>query len=91
MPAIPISWLGSSGGTREPSGLIVVWRMCCTVQYMLDAAASMASSATFQGFCCGQHLAAVIKTVVPTRRIHRRCTSDHAASPCFQRPWRSIS
>ena len=44
-----VSWLGSPGGNREPTGLIVVWQMCYPVQHMLDAAASMASSATFRG------------------------------------------
>ena len=41
--------LGSPGGNREPAGLIVVWHMCYPVQHVLDAAASMASSATFRG------------------------------------------
>ena len=31
--------------------------------HVLDAAASMAGSATFGGFCCGQYLAAVTTTV----------------------------
>ena len=31
--------------------------------HVLDASASMASSATFGGFCCGQYLAAVTTTV----------------------------
>ena len=57
------SWLGSPGGNREPAGLIVVWQMCYPVQHVLDAAASMASSATFGGFCCGQYLAAITTTV----------------------------
>ena len=41
--------LGSPGGNREPAGRIVVWHMCYPVQHVLDAAASMASSATFRG------------------------------------------
>ena len=44
-----VSWLGWPGGRREPAGLIVVWQMCYPVQYVFDAAASMASSATFWG------------------------------------------
>ena len=44
-----VSWLGSPGGNRELAGLIVVWQMCYPVQQVLDAAASMASSATFRG------------------------------------------
>ena len=59
-----VSWLGSPAGNRESAGLIVVWQMCYPVQHMLDAAASMASSAIFGGFCCGRYLAAVTTTVV---------------------------
>ena len=44
-----VSWLGWPGGHREPAGLIVVWQMCYPVQHVLDAAASMASSATLRG------------------------------------------
>ena len=58
-----VSWLGSPGGNREPAGLIVVWQMCYPVQHVLDSTASMASSATFGGFCCGQYPAAVTTTV----------------------------
>ena len=47
--ASPISWLSSPGGNREPAGLIAVWQMCYPVQHTLDAAAFMASSATFRG------------------------------------------
>ncbi len=36
-------------GNREPAGLIVVWQLCYPVQHVPDAAASMASSATFRG------------------------------------------
>ena len=44
-----VSWLGSPGANREPAGLIVVWQMGYPVQHVLDAVASMASSATFRG------------------------------------------
>ena len=63
-----VSWLGSPGGNRETAGLIVVWQLCYPVQHVLDAAASMASSATFGGFCCGQYLAAVTTTVAYGKR-----------------------
>ena len=67
-PTTVDSYLTFHGSVRQeatgPEGLIVVWQMCYPVQHVLDAAASMASSATFQGFCCGQYLAAVTTTVV---------------------------
>ena len=52
-PTTVDSYLTFHGSVRQeatgPEGLIVVWQMCYPVQHVLDAAASMASSATFRG------------------------------------------
>ena len=59
------------------------------VQYVLDAAASVASSATFWGFYCGQYLPAV-----PTRNSQliwcRRWTPWGTPAKLHERQWQTF-
>ena len=46
------------------------------MQHVLDTAASMASSATFWGFCCGQYVASVTTTVVYGTAVERTASGS---------------